>query len=93
MKFDEKTQKKIQQLQHYEQTLQSILMQKQAFQIEINEAQNALIEIKSSKDDVYKMVGQILIKADKEKVVKDFGRLASAKRCKNYMNGNLSPEL
>ena len=71
MKFDEKTQKKIQELQHYEHTLQNLLMQKQAFQIEMNEAQNALTEIKDSKDDIYKMVGQILVKADKEKVMKD----------------------
>ena len=35
--------------------------------MEISETENALSEISKSEDDVYKMVGQILIKADKKK--------------------------
>ena len=67
MDLDKETQEKIQELQGYEQNLQNILMQKQAFQMEISETENALTEISKSKDDVFKMVGQIMIKADKKK--------------------------
>ena len=53
---------KIQQMQFMEQNLQSILMQKQAFQMEISETTSALNEVEKSKDDVYKIVGQLMIK-------------------------------
>ena len=42
MKIDAETGKKIQELQILEQNLQNLLMQKQAFQIELNEIENAL---------------------------------------------------
>jgi prefoldin beta subunit len=44
-------------------------MQKQAFQMEFSETQNSLKEIKESKDDVYKIVGQLMIKTKKEKII------------------------
>ncbi len=68
MEFDKKTQEKIKELQGFEQNLQSLLMQKQAFQMELSETENSFSEIKNSKDDVFKMVGQIIIKADKKNV-------------------------
>ena len=68
MDIDEETQQKIKQLQMFEQNFQTILMQKQAFQIELTETENALSEIVKSNGDVYKMIGQIMIKSDKEKI-------------------------
>ena len=68
MDIDKETQQKIQQLQVFEQTFQQMLMQKQAFQMELTETENALTEVSKSKDDIYKMVGQIMIKTDKNKI-------------------------
>lgn len=61
----------IQELQILEQNLQSLLLQKQAFQFELNETENALSEVSKSKDDIYKITGQIMIKAKKEEVEKE----------------------
>ena len=71
MDLDKKTQEKIQELQSLEQTLHPLMMQKQAFQIELNETDNALSEISKSDDDVFKIVGQIMIKASKDKITED----------------------
>ena len=71
MNIDDETQGKIQELQGYEQTLHSLLMQKQAFQMELSETENALSEITSSKDDIYKLVGTIMIKTNKDSVEKE----------------------
>ncbi len=70
MELDKETQQKNHDLQHKEQTVQSMLMQKQAFQIELNETENALSEISKS-NEIFKMVGQIIVKADKERTKKD----------------------
>jgi prefoldin beta subunit len=59
----------IQEMQIIEQNLQNILIQKQAFQMEFSETQSSLKEIKESKDDVYKIVGQLMIKTKKEKII------------------------
>ena len=66
--LDKETQEKIQQLQGHEQTLHALLMQKQAFQMELTETENALTEITKSKDDVFKLVGNIMIKSNKDKI-------------------------
>jgi len=58
---------KIQEMQILEQNLHSLLLQKQAFQMEISETQAAQKEIKSS-EDVFKIIGQLMIKTEKEKV-------------------------
>ncbi len=67
-KIDKETQEKIQMLQIYEQNFQSILMQKQTFQVELNETEKALEELKDSKDDVFKIIGNIIIKTNKQKL-------------------------
>lgn len=69
--MDKETQNNIQELQILEQNMHNILMQKQAFQLEINEATNALEEVKSTQEDIYKVTGTIMLKADKEKTVKE----------------------
>jgi prefoldin beta subunit len=71
MEMDQETQQKIQELQGMEQNLHNLVMQKQAFQIELTETENALGEISKSKDDIFKLVGNIMIKADKKKTEDD----------------------
>ena len=70
-KIDKETQEKIQELQGLEQTLQQLIMQKQAFQFELNETESALSEIEKSKDDVFKIIGQIMIKSSKTQIEED----------------------
>lgn len=64
----EEQNQKIQQMQFLEQNLQSILMQKQAFQMELSESVSALKEIEKSSEDVYKVIGQLMIKVSKDKI-------------------------
>ncbi len=66
-----KDNKKIQEMQILEQSLQNILLQKQAFQMELSETTTALTEIKNSGDDVYKILGQLMVKTKKDSVVKE----------------------
>jgi prefoldin beta subunit len=73
MEIDKETEKQIQELQILENSLQSLLMQKQAFQLELSETENALEELEKTKDDVYKIVGQIMIKASKDNLSKELG--------------------
>lgn len=73
MNINKETQEKIQVLQALEQNLQAILLQKQAFQAELNEAESALSEIGKTKDDIYKITGQIMLKADKPNIEKELG--------------------
>lgn len=74
MDLDKETQEKVKELQFLEQNLNNLLMQKQAFQIELTETENAMSEVSKSKDDVYKLVGNILIKSDKMKIEEDLKR-------------------
>ena len=64
---------KIQELQMLEQNLQNLLMQKQAFQMELTETDSALSHIKDAGDEVFKIVGQLMVKSDKKKVQEDLG--------------------
>ncbi len=59
-------QEKIQELQILEQNLQAILSQKQSTQIEINECDNALAEIEKSPQEIYRVVGNIMLRSSKE---------------------------
>jgi prefoldin beta subunit len=43
-------------------------MQKQAFEMEFAETESALSEISKTSDDVFKIIGQLLIKGDKIKI-------------------------
>lgn len=69
--MDKETENQIRELQIMEQNLQSILMQKQAFQLELSEVENALEELGKTSDEVYKIVGNIMIKSSKESLLKD----------------------
>ncbi|MFH1585397.1 MAG: prefoldin subunit beta [archaeon] len=59
---------KIQEMQFLEQNLQNLMMQKQAFQMELTETESALREIESSGDEVFKIIGQLMIKTEKAKL-------------------------
>lgn len=65
------TEKKVVELQTIEQNLQSIIMQKQQFQSQSAETENALREVKETKDKVYKVIGNTMISVEKSKVEKD----------------------
>ena len=71
MKLDKQTQEELQELQILEQNLQNILLQQQAFQLELNETEFAIEEIAKSSDDVYKIVGNIMIKSKKDDLKKE----------------------
>ncbi len=72
MKLTKEIQEKIQELTFSEQNLQNISLQKQAFQLELTETSQALEEIKKSSDAVYKIIGNIMIKAEKKDIEKEF---------------------
>jgi len=62
---------KVEELQALESHLQGFLMQKQGLQIEMNQVDNALEELKKAGDEVYRVVSGIMIKSDKEKLGKE----------------------
>ena len=66
MKITKDTEEKITQLQILEQNLQSLILQKQTFQNQTLEIDSALKEMESSKKEVYKIVGNIMIASEKE---------------------------
>jgi len=96
--MDKETEKQIQELQILEQNLQNVLMQKQAFQLELNEVENASSELKSAKDEVYKIAGSIMIKTSKEDLEKELAekkkllelRLKSIDKQENLMSEKLN---
>ena len=71
MKMDEDMQKRVQTLQILEQNFQNILLQKQTFQVELNEASTALGEVEKSSQGIFRVLGQVMLKADKEELKKE----------------------
>ncbi len=69
---EKKPEQNLVQLQLAEQNLQNLVLQKQVFQLESIETNNALEELKKSKDgDVYNIVGSLMFKSNKEQLTKD----------------------
>jgi prefoldin beta subunit len=62
---------KLQEFQMLEQSMQSILIQKQTFQIQIADINNALEELTKHNDEVYKIVGSLMLKSKKDDVEKE----------------------
>jgi len=62
---------KIQEIQSIENHIRNILLEKQSYDLELSETESALTEINSSGDEIFKVISQIMIKADKQKVIKD----------------------
>lgn len=50
-----------------DQSLHNLLLQKQAFQMELSETKSGLVEIEKS-GEIFKLVGELMIKVGKEKV-------------------------
>jgi len=59
---------KLQEMQILEQRLQNSMLQKQAFQMELAETGSALRELEKSGEEVYKIIGQLMIKTEKNKI-------------------------
>jgi prefoldin beta subunit len=59
---------KIQEMQILEQKLQNTILQKQSFQMELAETDAALIEIEKAGDEVFKIIGQLMLKSEKSKI-------------------------
>lgn len=60
-------------LQQLQQNLQAIMMQKQQVELEIAETERALEELKktTSEDTVYKTAGPLLVKSDRDNLIKE----------------------
>lgn len=69
--INRETAEKIQELQLLEQGLQNLMLQKQAFQLEMSETLNALDELSKTKEEVYKIIGSVMVKAKKPELEKD----------------------
>lgn len=63
--------KRMQELQALEQHLQQHALQKQATQVELNEVTNAFSEVSKTKDEVYRIVGGIMLRADVPALTKE----------------------
>jgi len=68
--ISKETEQKIGQLQLYEQGIQSILVQKQQFQLQQLEIESALKELEKT-NDAYRIVGNIMVSSKKEELKKD----------------------
>ncbi len=71
MSSDSEAQQHMQELQMLEHNMNSILTQKQAFQLDLNESLNALEEVKKTSGDVYKVLGGVMLKTDKKKAASE----------------------
>jgi prefoldin beta subunit len=66
-------QERLLRLQQLQQTLQSVLTQKQQVEMEKAEVDQTLTELQKTADDavIYKAIGSLMVKADKAKVNED----------------------
>ncbi|MDR2720040.1 MAG: prefoldin subunit beta [Nitrososphaerota archaeon] len=66
-------QEKLLRLQQLQQTLQSILTQKQQVEMEKSEVEQTLVEMAKTAEDtvIYKAIGSLLVKSDKAKISAD----------------------
>lgn len=70
MQIDKQTEKLMHEMQILEQNLQQVLMEKQNLELDLNESSNALEEVKKTKDEVYQVLGNVMLKAKKEEITK-----------------------
>jgi prefoldin beta subunit len=71
MELSKETSEKIGELQVLERNEQALLAQKQSVQIELNEVSNALQEVKTTKDEVYKTIAGVMLKVGKDAMLKE----------------------
>jgi prefoldin beta subunit len=72
-KLPPQIQERLLRLQQLQQTLQSVLAQKQQVEIELTEIEQALSELQKMTDDavIYKAIGSLLVKAEKATITAD----------------------
>jgi prefoldin beta subunit len=72
-KLPPNVQERLLRLQQLQQTLQSILAQKQQVEMEKSEVDQTITELQKTADDavIYKAVGSLLVKAEKPKVTEE----------------------
>jgi len=72
-KLPPQVQERLLRLQQLQQTLQSVLAQKQQVDMEKNEVEQTLAELQKTADDavIYKAAGSLLVKAEKAKVTEE----------------------
>jgi prefoldin beta subunit len=72
-KLPPQVQERLLRLQQLQQTLQSVLTQKQQVEIELTEIEQATSELQKTADDIiiYKAIGTLLVKAEKAKITAD----------------------
>ncbi len=73
MELPPQLQEQLLRLQQLQQTLQAVASQKQQLEIEASETDKALTELDKLTDDVavYKSVGNLLLKSDRQSLLKD----------------------
>ena len=66
-------QERLLRLQQLQQTLQSVLVQKQQVEVELTEIEQALGELQKVSDDatIYRAIGSLLVKSEKTKTITD----------------------
>ena len=74
--MDKETEQQIGQLQMIEQSLQSLMLQKQNFQAALLECETAVSEVGKSKGEAYKIVGGIMVSSDKTELTKELNSKA-----------------
>ncbi len=72
-KLPPQVQERLLRLQQLQQTLQSVLVQKQQVELELTEVEQALSELQKAADDavIYRSIGSLLVKTEKARVVAD----------------------
>jgi len=72
-KLPPQVQERLLRLQQVQQTLQSVLAQKQQVELELTEIEQALSELQKVTEDavIYKAIGSLLVKTEKSKVTAD----------------------
>jgi len=72
-KLPPQVQERLLRFQQLQQTLQSVLTQKQQVELELTEVEQALTELQKLADDavIYKSIGSLLVKTEKAKVTAD----------------------
>jgi prefoldin beta subunit len=72
-KLPPQVQERLLRLQQVQQTLQSVLAQKQQVELELTEIEQALSELQKVTEDavIYKAIGSLLVKTEKAKVTAD----------------------
>ena len=72
-KLPPQVQERLLRYQQLQQTLQSVLSQKQQVEVELTEIEQALSELQKTQEDtiIYKAIGTLLVKTEKTKIVAD----------------------